>query len=298
MSVVLPTYNRAAVIGRAVDSVFGQTHDPLELIVVDGGSTDHTDAVLRAVGDDRLRVVRRPSPAGPSVARNVGIRAAEGRLVAFIDADDRWRPEKLRRQVVALDREGASVSLTRVEKSSGEPRTRSGQSGDVREAIRHLALPTYTSTLLARRSALVAVDGFDESIGCFEDWELCLRLARERTFAFVDEPLVVKGTDGGNISAEPDRLARAFERIDRRHDLTADARARFLADVGITHCEARRVGDGLPYLFRSLRLDPARPKVALALALALTGALTGSATPFVTGMNGIYGLERAVERWR
>ncbi|WP_254546551.1 glycosyltransferase family 2 protein [Halomarina pelagica] len=298
VSVVLPTYDRASVLGGAVESVFEQTHAPLELIVVDGGSTDGTVDVLDAIDDDRLRVLRREAPDGPSASRNAGIRAAAGDLVAFVDDDDRWRPEKLRRQVDALAREDASASLTRVTKADGEPRTRTGVSGDVYEAIRRLDLPTYTSTLVARRSALGEVGGFDESLGCFEDWELCLRLARERAFAFVDEPLVVKGTGQGNISAEPDRLARAFDRLDRRYDLPRTARARFLADVGMTHCEAGRIDEGIPHLIRSLRLDPTRAKVAIALALALAASVAGTATPFTGGMDRVYGIERSLGRWR
>lgn len=294
VSVVLPTYNRASVLGRAVESVFDQSYEPLELIVVDGGSTDGTAAVLDRYDGESLRLIRRSSPTGPSAARNAGIRAAGGELVAFVDDDDRWHPGKLRRQVAALRRANGAVSLTRVEKSTGEPRTRSGVPGDAHGAIRRLELPTYTSTLLAERAALIDVGGFDESLGCFEDWELCLRLARSYAFAFVDEPLVEKGTNGENISADPERLARAVARIDDRYALPRVARARFLADAGVTYCEAGRLDDGLPYLLRSLTLNPTRGRVALALALASVGDAAGRPELFDAGMNWFYRAERAV----
>ena len=180
VSVVLPTYERASVLPGAIRSVFEQTHGPVELVVVDGGSTDGTEEVLEAVGDGRLRVLRRGEPAGPGAARNAGIRVADGDYVAFVDADDRWRPTKLERQLAAMERADAAVALTGLEKSAGEPRTRDGAEGDVHEAVRRLDVPTYTSTLVASRAALLDAGGFDEDLACFEDWELCLRLSRDR----------------------------------------------------------------------------------------------------------------------
>lgn len=294
VSVVLPTYNRGAALSGAIETVLAQTHEPVDLVVVDGGSTDDTDRVLDAVDDERLEVVRRDEPAGPSAARNAGVRASEGRYVAFIDADDRWRPTKLERQLAAMEARDASVALTGLEKSAGEPRTRDGAEGDVHEAVKRLDVPTYTSTLLASRAALADAGGFDESLPCFEDWELCLRLSRECRFAFVDEPLVLKGTDGDNISADPGRLAAAFEDIDRRYDLPRRARAQFLADVGVTHFKAGRLSAGRPYVVRSIGLDPRQPKPALALAFALTG----SPTLFDAAMDRVYGAERLLRAAR
>ncbi|QLG60423.1 glycosyltransferase family 2 protein [Halorarum salinum] len=288
VSVVLPTYDRAATLPGAIESVLAQTHRPVELVVVDGGSTDDTDEVLEAVDDERLRVLRRESPAGPSAARNAGVRATDGEFVAFVDADDRWRPRKLERQFAAMERADAPVSLTGLEKSAGEPRTRGGAEGDVHGAVRRLEVPTYTSTLLASRDALADVGGFDESLGCFEDWELCLRLSREYGFTFVDDPLVEKGTNGDNVSADPDRLAAAFHALDRRYDLARSARVRLLADVGVTYFEAGRFAEGRPYAARSLALDVRRPKVAVALVLSLTG----SPTAFDSAMERVYGAER------
>ena len=287
VSVVLPTYNRASALPGAIRSVFEQSHQPLELIVVDGGSTDGTDEVLTAVDDERLHVRRREEPDGPGTARNEGVQLADGEYVAFVDADDRWRPRKLERQLTAMDRADAAVALTGLEKSAGEPRTRDGAAGDVHDDILHLDIPTYTSTLVAERSALIDVGGFDEDLSCFEDWELCLRLSRDYPFAFVDEPLVLKGT-GKNISADPDRLVSAFRRLDRQYELPQTARAQFLTDVGMTHLEGGRLSKGRSYVARSLWLDPIQPKAAAALALSLPG----SSDLFDGGMSRVYGIER------
>ncbi|HEX3110532.1 MAG TPA: glycosyltransferase family A protein, partial [Thermoanaerobaculia bacterium] len=97
VSVVIPSYNYARYLGEAIDSALGQTLPPLEVIVVDDGSTDDTPAVLAAYGD-RIRVLRQKN-AGVAVARNSGIAAARGECVAFLDADDVWLPRKLELQI-------------------------------------------------------------------------------------------------------------------------------------------------------------------------------------------------------
>ena len=309
VSVVLPTYYRAPVLGGAIESVLGQTYDDLELLVVDDGDDEATPELLSSFDDDRLRYVRRDESIrrddaeGVSSARNAGVRRTDGDLVAFVDSDDRWHPEKLRRQVGALrEAEQANnraadtdygVAYAPVTKREGEPRTRDGVSGDATEAIRRLDVPTYTSTLLVRRSAFESVGGFDERLGCFEDWDLCLRLARDCQFAYVDAPLVVKGTDAGsgNVSADPDRLADALDRIFDEHDLPPAARAQFLADAGKTYCEAGRLDEGRPYLRRALELD-FRPNAAAALVLSLAR----SSAVFDTGMNAVYEAEQWLSR--
>ncbi|NEU56556.1 glycosyltransferase family A protein [Halorussus sp. MSC15.2] len=303
VSVVLPTYHRASVLGDAVESVLGQTHDDLELLVVDDGDDDATPELVSSFDDDRLRYVRRDESArrddsaGVSSARNEGVRRTDGDVVAFVDSDDRWHPDKLRRQVRALRQAGDAddgpssdeygVVYAPVTKRDGEPRTRECASGDVFEAVRTMSVPTYTSTLLVRREAFEQVGGFDERLGCFEDWDLCLRLARDWRFECVDAPLVLKGTEAGNVSADPDRLARSVERLFEVHDLPDEARARLLADAGTTYCEAGRLAEGRPYLRRALGLD-FRPNAAAALALSLSA----SPRAFDAGMGAVYGVEQ------
>jgi len=289
VSVVLPTYHRASVLGDAVESVLGQSYADLELLVVDDGDDEATPKVVSSFGDDRLRYVRREEGSGVSAARNEGVRRTDGDLVAFIDSDDRWHPDKLQRQVEALRAGGPDfgVAYTPVTKSKGEPRTRDGASGDVTEEVRRLDVPTYTSTLLVRREAFKSVGGFDARLGCFEDWDLCLRLARDWRFAYVDAPLVRKGVGDDNASADPDRLADALDRIFAVHDLPDEAQAQLLADAGTTYCEAGELAEGRLYLRRALELD-FRPNAAAALAFSLSR----SPRVFDAGMGAVYGVEQ------
>lgn len=169
VSVVLPTYERGEVVGEAVESVLSQTYADLELLVIDDGSTDGTSAVIEGFDDDRVRYHHRETRRGVSAARNAGIAAARGEIVAFVDSDDRWRAEKLQRQIARLDRgpPARGLVLTGITKPEGEPRTREGASGEIHEAVRRMNVPTYTSTLLVRAEALDRCGGFDERLDCF-----------------------------------------------------------------------------------------------------------------------------------
>lgn len=104
VSVIIPTHNYGRFLGEAVDSVLCQTFHDLECIIVDDGSTDETDQVLASFSDQRI-ITTRTSRLGVSAARNRGLDMSRGSLLAFLDADDRWRPDKLKRQVAILAEE-------------------------------------------------------------------------------------------------------------------------------------------------------------------------------------------------
>src|SRR4051812_24472999 len=102
VSIIIPTYNRAAYLGAAIASVRAQTFADWELIVVDDGSTDETAAMLDELSDPRIRVLRIGHSGSESITRNAGLRLAEGEWVAFLDSDDLWVPEKLERQLAQM----------------------------------------------------------------------------------------------------------------------------------------------------------------------------------------------------
>lgn len=212
ISVVIPTWNRAERLMGAVRSVLEQTVSPLELIVVDDGSTDDTVTRLTEIGDPRLRVLE-IEHAGVSVARNRGARAASGGWLAFLDSDDRWQPEKLARQVeeakgsdlplahpplIHCDeiwiRRGVRVNPKRYHRKRGG------------RIYRH-CLPRCCispSAALLRRDVFEALGGFDESLPACEDYDLWLRLCARHDVAYVDEPLVIKhGGHDDQLSSRP-----------------------------------------------------------------------------------------------
>ena len=182
VSVVIPTYNLAALLPGAVESVRAQGWPELEIIVVDDGSTDGTPEVLEGLAREHanLRWFRQEN-AGAAAARNRGIEEARGRWVAFLDADDLWMPGKLAAQFEALAaRPSASFSYTDV-----RVRREDGEEGDLvygteRQPliVQLLAANLFaTPTVLARRDCFREVGLFDASLRTGEDWDMWLRLA-------------------------------------------------------------------------------------------------------------------------
>lgn len=216
VSVVIPTYNRAATLSRAIDSALEQTIDDLEVVVVDDGSTDETASVLAGYEDPRVRPVVHPTNQGANVARNTGIEHARGEYVAFLDSDDLWCPEKLERQLATLDdRSDRWVGVycdSRFELSGPSGRLRTavasvlarGDSEPTMEGGEQLAgeiladtvQPGAGSTVLVRTSVARAVGGFDETLDRFQDPEFCLRVLDRGNLAYVDETLVEREETG------------------------------------------------------------------------------------------------------
>lgn len=215
VSVVMPAYNAAACIARAVDSVLAQSWTDRELLVVDDGSSDGTVAALAAYGD-RVHVLTQTN-AGPAAARNLGLREARGRYVAFLDADDWWLPAKLSRQVGLLDARpeiGFCSTATRVVTQDGAPAADwpcGGESGPLLETlfVRSAAVSGSTSGVLARRALLLEAGGFDESLRGFEDPDLWIRLAARSGYACIAEPLTVVVRTPGSVSSQLPRMRAA-----------------------------------------------------------------------------------------
>jgi glycosyltransferase involved in cell wall biosynthesis len=192
ISVIIPVFNRAGEVCNAIDSALAQTLPPLEVIVVDDGSTDETPDVLARYGD-RIRVVRR-SNQGVAAARNAGIAIARGDLLAFLDSDDVWLPRKLELQAsrieadpelglvhCGVDFEGTGINLD-------------GMEGSVATEILRLersVIVAHGSGVMVPRRVAEEVGGFDARMRVSEDWDFCYRVATRRRIAFVAEPLVL-----------------------------------------------------------------------------------------------------------
>jgi glycosyltransferase involved in cell wall biosynthesis len=189
VSVIIPTYNRCALLQQALDSVFAQTFPDFEVIVVDDGSDDGTAAALQPlVQRGRLRVVGKAN-GGPSSARNRGIDEAAGEYIALLDDDDLWPPEKLAWQVAALSSNPAAVLVYGFMESFGQERRfrwppPDGPTGWVRQAFLRKNWIRSPGQALIRHSALRAVGGFDATVWSADDWDLYLRLAEVGPFVY------------------------------------------------------------------------------------------------------------------
>jgi glycosyltransferase involved in cell wall biosynthesis len=199
VSVVLPTYNRAPMLGRSIRSVLAQSYEDFEVIVVDDGSTDDTAGVVAAFGDPRIRYVLLKRNTGAGAARNAGLRLARAKFLAFQDSDDEWLPSKLSKQMAAFARgaSGLGVVYSDMQRVWGDGTTT------------YLAAPTVLSGRLVgssvrfyqvcdlgvqstviRRECLDAAGHFNEELPALEDLEMFIRLSRLCAFQRLREPLV------------------------------------------------------------------------------------------------------------
>ena len=192
ISVIIPAWNRAREVCRAIDSALAQTRPPLEVIVVDDGSTDETPEVLARYGD-RIRALRQENQ-GVAAARNAGIAAARGDLLAFLDSNDAWLPRKLELQAARIDAdpelglvhcgvdfEGSGIRLDGIEGSVASEILRLDRS----------VIIAHGSGVMVPRRVAEEVGGFDARMRVSEDWDFCYRVAARYRIGFVAEVLVL-----------------------------------------------------------------------------------------------------------
>lgn len=210
VSIIIPTYNRAHLISRAIDSVCRQTHSYWELIVVDDGSTDGTQAMVEEYQkkDARIRYVKLPQNQGVSHARNHGVWEAKYDWIAFLDSDDEWYEEKLEKQLTQMDKE-AMMSFC----DYGYYSTEGDCLGvcpdpEIAEILKNgymlpqlLIVPMIgTVTMLLKKDAFLAVGGFDEGLHCLEDYEFTLKFSKQFRICHVNEVLVKAHATEGSVS--------------------------------------------------------------------------------------------------
>ncbi len=211
VSVVIPTYNRADTIGRSIDSALEQSYRPIEVIVVDDGSTDATLEVLRGYGE-RIHFIRQEN-GGPSVARNTGARAAKGEFIAFLDSDDTWRPAKIARQVRIMLEGGDGVPCCMANAELIDEGGTGKSTFEVSNVMSGLQqgfwmnpapiiatrFVLFNQVALIRRAAFEQTGGFNPGMRLLEDHDLAFRLALLGPWAFVAETLVEKYNDTRGI---------------------------------------------------------------------------------------------------
>lgn len=241
VSVVIPTHNRAALLVRAVEAALAQSAKDLEVIVVDDASSDDTAAELARLmaGDVRVRALRLEKGGRPAIARNAGIRASRGKLVAFCDDDDLWYPSKLALQVRAFaERPNCALVSARCRWVGAEERTWPALDG-IDPTYENLVRANFVpcSMTVVRREILDDVGLFDESPGLTvgEDWDLWLRIARRHAFCVLPDVLGDYLVHAGGTSRDRLKDLRGvlavYERLrarDARASAAAAARVRSL----------------------------------------------------------------------
>lgn len=199
VSVIIPTYNRASTIKRAIDSVLGQTYQDFELIVVDDGSTDDTQQIVDSYKDSRVRYLKTEERRGANHARNVGIQNAKGEYIAFQDSDDLWFKDKLEKQMdVFRMQDDVDIVFSRFMRRYLDGSTELIPNKNFTQEmlgkdIAHILSRENvigTPTMIVRKQCFVQYGLFDIEAPRFQDWEINLRFAQGARFFCVDEPLV------------------------------------------------------------------------------------------------------------
>lgn len=278
VSVIIPTYNRAHLVGEAIQSLFNQTYRDFEIIVVDNGSADNTREVLSRYGE-RIRYLFQQN-AGPAAARNTGIRASTGEMLAFLDDDDTVSPTKLAHQVAYLDaRPDIAVVYTgwQIIGADGTTLLREVRPVWQGEILKDLLLEEYLfpiHSILIRRECFDRVGLFDETLPTSEEVDLWYRLARIYRFGCIAQPLCQYRTTPNSLGQDFNKLERTLpiilQRVFSDPELPADIAA--LRD----EVYARRYLEfSQNYYARSTadsdaRMESARRYVSKALALKPT----------------------------
>lgn len=284
ISVIIPTYNCAGYLPEAIESVLAQTFKDYELIVVDDGSTDETGQVVQRYGDKVNYLCQENR--GPGAAKNLGIHTSRGALIATLDADDMWRPEKLAIQyeymsshpeVGLVYSDASSFDENGIRTIAYNKKYRRVFQGRVFDK---LILKNFIAsiTIMVRKECLDRVGLFPENFMISEDWHLWLRIAREYQIGYIDQPLAMYRLQEKSLTwdyprAYPDRM-RVLEEItalypdyfERERRLLARARGGLLMRYGYSLFNYGDCGNARAAFAASIRNNPLQLNSYLYLA--------------------------------
>lgn len=226
VTAIITTHNRLNLLKRAIDSVFAQTYNNIELIVVDDASTDGTSKYCVQQPLQYIFISKEESKGG-NYARNLGIRAAKGKYVAFLDDDDYWLPTKIEKQVALIESKdcelvhcGRKLEIVKGDKVIYRDLLPNPLDyGDMHKKIL-LTICTTTTNILAKRDALFEVGLFDENLRFWQEYELTIRLAQRKPFYFVNEVLSVyriDNTDKQRLTNKYYEWEEAVKYIHQKH---------------------------------------------------------------------------------
>lgn len=196
VSVIIPTFNRAHLVKKAISSVLGQTYRDLEVIIVDDFSKDNTSEIISEIKDERLKYVKHAQQKGASEARNTGVAASNGTYLAFLDDDDEWFPEKLQLQMDLFQEKPETGMIytgyfyidAKSKKTIREFKPK--KKGFLDDQLLEKNCVGTTSTAVIKRECFIAVGGFDNKLRGCQDWDLWIRLAKQYPIDFIAKPLV------------------------------------------------------------------------------------------------------------
>lgn len=284
VSVVIPTYNRARLLSRAIESVLKQTYSNFELIVVDDCSNDCTESVVKGFHDDRIRYIKHEKNQGAAIARNNGVIAAKGEYVAFQDSDDEWLPTKLEKQMKAFHSAPSNLGVVYTSfwlidngKKTLVPSSHMKHTeGKIHDALLEINFVS-TPTAVVRKECFKKV-GMFANIPRFQDWELWLRISKYYYFKHLRELLVNSYRQPDSISRNADSLiiarkyilSKYFNEISKKSKLFS----KHYSDIGILLCLEGKTKAGRKYFFKAISVHPFNAKLLLWTIASILGPTT------------------------
>ncbi|WP_161569995.1 glycosyltransferase family 2 protein [Salinigranum halophilum] len=238
VSVIIPTYHRSSYLPGAIQTALGQTHDEVEVIVVndDASDTATLNALAEYTDDSRVTAINNTERRGISASRNQAVAHADGEYLCILDDDDRWRADKIEQQLTRFNQLSSEYAVVytggeiwstgeprRVLKQFSPPESRIGEIYP--EVLSSWGMSPHSGHMI-RTDAFRAVGGFDETMNHGEDWDLSIRLAKRYKFDAVDEPLTIRLSHDENVSSK-----RAH--ANQRKDILAKYPAPILNDESI-----------------------------------------------------------------
>jgi glycosyltransferase involved in cell wall biosynthesis len=269
VSVIIPTYNRAHLVSRAIHSVLNQTYQRFEIIVVDDGSTDKSEEAIRSFKDSRIRHISHIENKGGAAARNTGIKAAKGHYIAFLDSDDEWFPSKIEKQLEVLrkaDRKFGAVGTGRIIHYGNTGRTEAkiptGRFGNIYEKLlKGKSFPGGTPTIMIKRECFERIGLFDESLESSQEYDLYIRMAKEYHFDVLREPLVTCNLfESHSISADEDAQVQGAKKLLMKYanDMPRISllRGQFNFRIGIALSRKNQITEGRKHLLSAVLSYP------------------------------------------
>jgi glycosyltransferase involved in cell wall biosynthesis len=282
ISVIIPTYNRVHLIGKAIKSVLNQTYQDFEIIVVDDGSTDNTEEVVKSFTDIKIHYICHKHNRGASAARNTGIKVSRGEYIAFLDSDDEWLPEKLDKQMKRFNNESSEVGVVytgdyyidekdKKVKKVHIPR-KEGYIYEELLAGNYIGTP---SALLVKKECFTKAGLFDEDLPACEDYDMWFRIAKYYKFRYVNDLLVICLIHNNQMTGNSELMIEGIKRIQtkyskefRKRPYSYSIRYFYLGNK-FCHLEKRR--EGQKYFIKAILIYPFCLKYYIYLLCSIFG---------------------------
>lgn len=264
VSVIIPAFNRAPLLERTIASALGQTFRDFEIIVVDDGSDEDIEAVVRSFPEFPIRFIRHEANRGAAAARNTGIGEARAEYIAFLDSDDEWRADKLELQVARFAEAGDEIGVITTWIQIMPPDFPVNEHDRRGNLYQYLLTDNGVGTMsgpLIRKSLLEDIGGFDETLPSCQDWDLWIRLSEVCRYDLVREPLTIHNrhedtiTRNGRASIAGHRLfARKY--ADAVRALPRTLRAQHFMTLGEAFLWKRAFPDATRFWAKAIWNDP------------------------------------------